>query len=237
MDTQRIEHIRQEEREYHEDCFENYKLYEKGSWLDKPIPLVMELAEQLDSNRPLTVLDLGCGAGRNSIPLAQLVKPAGGTVLCVDLLDKALEKVQEYSEEFEVEDVIETQQADIGEYKIAKNAFDYIVAASCLEHVKTPGVLEKVLDSLAKGTKSGGIIFIMMNTNIEEVDKASGKKRETLIEVIIPKERALELFRAHYEGWEELHLSDEPMELEITRDDIPVLLKADSLTVAYRKPS
>jgi SAM-dependent methyltransferase len=236
MDTQRIEHIRQEEKEYHEDCFEHYKLYEKGSWLDKPIPLVMDLAARFEPNRPLAVLDLGCGAGRNSIPLAQAVGPGGGTVLCVDLLDKALEKVQEYSEEFRVEDVIETQQADIGEYPIPRNAFDYIVAASCLEHVKTPDLLKKVLQSLADGTKSGGINYIMMNTNIEEVEKNSGKKRETLFEVVIPKQRALDLFRDNYEGWEELHSSDEPLELEIARDDIPVLLKADSLTVAFRKP-
>jgi 2-polyprenyl-3-methyl-5-hydroxy-6-metoxy-1,4-benzoquinol methylase len=236
MDTKRIEYIRQEEKEYHEDCFEHYKLFEKGSWLDKPIPMVMELAGRLGQSRPLAVLDLGCGAGRNSIPLAKWVKHAGGTVLCVDLLEIALEKVQEYSKEFLVNDVIETQQADIGEYPIPRDAFDYIVAASCLEHVKTPEVLKRVLHALADGTKNGGINFIMMNTNIEERDKKTGRKRETLIEVVIPKEWALELFRANYEGWEELRLTNEPMELEITRDDVPVILKADSLIVAYRKP-
>jgi hypothetical protein len=33
MESARIERIRQGERNYHEACYEEYKLFEPGSWL------------------------------------------------------------------------------------------------------------------------------------------------------------------------------------------------------------
>ncbi|MEC0228375.1 class I SAM-dependent methyltransferase [Paenibacillus alba] len=236
MNTARLQRIRQEEKQYHEACFEQHRLYAKGSWLDKPIPLVMQLIEKLDNERPLAFLDLGCGVGRNSIPLAQRLKPSIGRIHCVDLLDLALEKLQVYSHEFNVDPLISTEQADISSYEIPPDTYDYIVAASSLEHVKSEESFNKVLRRMAEGTKPGGINFIMMNTNIEEFDQRTGQKRETYIEVVMSQERALASLQAKYTGWERLHLSTTPMRLEITRQDVPILLQADSLMYAVKRP-
>ncbi|QYR21304.1 methyltransferase [Paenibacillus sp. sptzw28] len=65
----RIEKIRTEERNYHEACYENYKLFEAGSWLHKPVKTVMEYLAAFDDREYLSVLDLGSGVGRNSIPI------------------------------------------------------------------------------------------------------------------------------------------------------------------------
>ncbi|MDF2961798.1 MAG: methyltransferase [Paenibacillus sp.] len=233
--TSRLKLIRKEERKYHEKCFENYKLYQKGSWLHKPVPVIMEYASRFNLTHPVHILDLGCGVGRNSIPMARLVKDGGGKVHCVDLLDKALEKLKEYRSQYGVESVIETEQADIGEYRIREAFYDYIVAASSLEHVKSETVLREVLGKLAAGTKFRGINCIIMNTNIEEYDKISGQKRKPLIEIVMTKERVLETLRTCYDGWEQLHVSVSPMELEIERAGEPVILKADTLCFVVRK--
>ncbi|KIV63428.1 Methyltransferase [Bacillus mycoides] len=37
----RIDYIRQEEKKYHDLCYEQYKLFEAGSWLYKPVKTVM----------------------------------------------------------------------------------------------------------------------------------------------------------------------------------------------------
>lgn len=237
MNTARLQRIREEEKQYHEDCFEQHRLYNKGSWLDKPIPLIMELVKLIDHKHPLSILDLGCGVGRNSIPLAQWLKSSLGHVHGVDLLDMALEKLHTYSKEFRVEHLISTEQADISTYEIPPNSYDYIIAASSLEHVKSDTAFKQVLRRMAEGTKPGGINFILMNTNIEEFNRQTGRKRETLIEVVMPKENALAILQANYEGWEQLHLSDTPMRLDITRHDVPVILQADSLTYVVKKPS
>ncbi|ANE45631.1 methyltransferase [Paenibacillus swuensis] len=231
----RIEHIRKEEREYHENYYEHYSLYEKGTWLHKPVGVVLRMANRLNTGKPLNMLDLGCGIGRNSIPLAEIAMPAGGKVVCVDLLGKALTKLRQYASKFGVKSAIVTEKSDISDYVIPPDTYDYMIACSSLEHVKSEASLHKVLKSMADGTKVGGINTIVMHTNIEEYDIATGKKRETLFEIIKSKDDVLNLLSRNYDGWERLHLQEEPLELEINRGDDPVMLKADSVTIAVIK--
>lgn len=70
----RINYIRHEEKKYHDLCYEQYKLFETGSWLYKPVKTVMNLMNYFEGRNNLQVLDLGSGVGRNSIPLAQKIK-------------------------------------------------------------------------------------------------------------------------------------------------------------------
>lgn len=236
MDAVRFQQIRDEEKKYHEEFFENSELYEQGSWIDKPTPKIIELMTCFSLNQPIYVLDLGCGVGRNSIPLAKLAQLGGGHVHCVDLLQVALDKLKAYSKDYKVDDVISTQQADIGEFRIEGGAYDYIVVASCLEHVRSEAVLRQTLRRIAEGTRSGGINYIDMNTNIQEYDLHTGQRRDAFIELVLAKEKALDILRTSYAGWEEIHMEYKPIELEIRRDDTPVFFKADCLVFAVRKP-
>ena len=91
----RIELIRNEEKKYHDACYENYKLFVEGSWLHKPVKTVLDVLPQFKKNENMKVLDLGCGVGRNSIPIAEAIKHRNGKVICIDLLDSALTKLKE----------------------------------------------------------------------------------------------------------------------------------------------
>ncbi|HDR8054248.1 TPA: class I SAM-dependent methyltransferase, partial [Bacillus cereus] len=166
----RIDYIRQEEKKYHDLCYEQYKLFEIGSWLYKPVKTVMDLMDHFEGQNNLQVLDLGSGVGRNSIPIAQKLRNTSGTVTCVDLLNSALTKLQTYSKEHDVFEVIKTEQAAIENYHIDSNAYDYIVAVSSLEHVKSKEDFKKVLHSMKQGTKNGGINCLIINSNIQEID-------------------------------------------------------------------
>ncbi|SDZ11608.1 Tellurite resistance protein TehB [Bacillus sp. 166amftsu] len=177
----RIEFIRKEEKKYHDYCYDNYKLFEEGSWLHKPVKTVIDLISLFDGKDDLSVLDLGSGVGRNSIPLAQAIKENGGTVVCVDLLDSALQKLNQYSEEYEVKEVIQTEKADIGNYDIKPNNFDFIVAVSSLEHVQSEEVFGKVVQRMADGTKYNGINYIIVNSEVEEIDMDTNKKLDALM--------------------------------------------------------
>ena len=108
----RIDYIRQEEKKYHDLCYEQYKLFEAGSWLFKPVKTVMDLMNHFDGQNNLQVLDLGSGVGRNSIPIAKN-KNTSGTVTCVDLLNSALTKLQIYSKEHDVFEVIKQKKQQL----------------------------------------------------------------------------------------------------------------------------
>ncbi|HDR7998491.1 TPA: class I SAM-dependent methyltransferase, partial [Bacillus cereus] len=197
----RIEYIRQEEKKYHDLCYEQYKLFEIGSWLYKPVKTVMDLMDHFEGQNNLQVLDLGSGIGRNSIPIAQIIKNYNGTVTCVDLLDSALTKLKIYSKEHDVFEAIKTEQAEIENYHIDSNAYDYIVAVSSLEHVKSKEDLKKVLHSMKQGTKNGGINCLIINSNIQEIVLKTNEELEALIEINLPTDEMIHLLKSIYKGW------------------------------------
>lgn len=47
----RIGYIRQEEKKYHDLCYEQYKLFEAGSWLNKPVTTVMDLMDYFEGQK------------------------------------------------------------------------------------------------------------------------------------------------------------------------------------------
>ncbi|PZD96065.1 class I SAM-dependent methyltransferase [Paenibacillus sambharensis] len=239
----RIARVREQERLYHEHCFEENRLFQKGSWLEEPTEIVLQYAEEVtkaaeaSGSGPLYFLDLGSGVGRNSIPLADMLKNSeGGQVVCVDLLEKALDQLSEYSEAYQVADYIKAEQADISDYPIPARQYNYIVAASSLEHVRSEELLDRVLSRMREGTAAGGINCIVMHTSIAEYEARTGEKRETFFEVTMDPDAALAKLRQCYAGWEELHAKMEPQELEINRGDTPVILKATSLTYVVQRP-
>ncbi|MEW9184490.1 methyltransferase domain-containing protein [Bacillus mycoides] len=231
----KIEFIRNEEKKYHDYCYDNYKLFEEGSWLHKPVKTVIDLIPLFKGKNDLSVLDLGSGVGRNSIPLAQAIKKSGGKVVCVDLLDSALQKLNQYSEEYEVKEIIQTEKADIGNYDIKPNNFDFIVAVSSLEHVQSEELFEKVIQRMADGTKYNGINCIIVNSEVEEININTNEKLNALMEINIPTKEMMNKLRKIYNGWEVLNIIIKPLEYKIIRNENPVLLKTNAITYVVRK--
>ncbi len=231
----RIDYIRNEERKYHDLCYEQYKLFGTGSWLYKPVKTVMDLMDYFEGQTNLQVLDLGSGVGRNSIPIAQKIKNASGTVTCVDLLDSALTKLQTYSKEHDVFEVIKTEQAAIENYYIAPNTYNYIVAVSSLEHVQSEEDFKKVLHSMKKGTKIGGINCFIINSNIQEIDLHTNEELVALIEINLPTEDMLHLLKSIYKEWQEIEIEIKELAYNIVRNERHIQLKTNAITFVFQK--
>ncbi|MEH7464226.1 class I SAM-dependent methyltransferase [Bacillus thuringiensis] len=229
----RIQHIRQREKEYHEHCYANHKLFEEGSWLHKPVSGVIEMMNVFQDQQSVTALDLGCGVGRNSIPIAQRMQ--AGKVICVDMLSFALQRLQRYSYEFDVADRIQTVESTIEDYSITANEYDYIVAVSSLEHVPSKSALEKVLYHMEIGTKDNGLNYIVINSSVEEMDINTNVKLDPLFEVNLSTEEILCMLHRVYKGWEELHVVVKPLEYRIVRDEQSVSLRTKAITFCVRK--
>ncbi|PFB95858.1 SAM-dependent methyltransferase [Bacillus cereus] len=231
----RIDYIRQEEKKYHDLFYEQYKLFEAGSWLYKPVKTVMGMLNYFEGKKDLQILDLGSGVGRNSIPIAQKIMNSGGTVTCVDLLDSALMKLQVYSKEYGVFEYIKTEQAAIEDYYIAPNTYDYIVAVSSLEHVRSIDHLKKVLHSMKNGTKSGGINCLIVNSNIQEIDLETNQELNALIEINLSTEEMIRTLKGVYTEWQEVKVEIKKLAYDIVRNGTHIQLNTNAITFVMQK--
>jgi SAM-dependent methyltransferase len=232
---ERIRMIRDEERKYHEACYDQHKLYEPGSWLHKPVQTVMETLGRFGTEGALHVLDLGCGVGRNSIPIAEALKQRGGTIVCVDLLEAALHKLVKYCDHYGVRDHVQTHCSDIGDYQIAERTFDMIVAVSALEHLESKQKLKEVLERMAHGTKAFGINCIIMGTNIRETLLTGGDALEPMMELNLATDEAEALFSHVYRGWSVCFTVVKALQFHIERNNIPIRMECDCITYVVQR--
>lgn len=234
---ERVARIREEEKKYHEACYDDNKLFEEGSWLHKPVLTVMNNLDLLDQSGPISVLDLGCGVGRNSIPIAKVLQEhhIQGQVVCVDLLESALSKLMSYGEQFGVHNLLKPIASDIGNFTISEKEYDYIVAVSSLEHVNTEAMLHHTLHHMTVGTKDNGINCIIINTNIRETDIRSGESLEVLIEVNMETQAMEHLLSKAYTSWEVIDHHVKQLKFAIVRNERDILLSSDCITFVVRK--
>ncbi len=108
-----------------------------------PDPLVLEVASALPTGR---ALDLGSGAGRNSLGLADL----GWRVTAVDFSKVALDQLRSAAQERGQE--IEVVQADLLRYRPSQETFQLCLVANIhLPEGQLATVLEAAASSLARG--------------------------------------------------------------------------------------
>ncbi|MCU9614585.1 class I SAM-dependent methyltransferase [Caldibacillus lycopersici] len=231
----RLAVIREQEKRYHDYCYENYTLFAEGSWLNKPVITVLDLLPLIKDKKNIQVLDLGCGVGRNSIPIAEAIKGNNGKVVCVDLLDSALEKLKQYREEYQVREIIHLIKADIGSFEIQRDTYDFILAVSALEHVESVEVLEMVIKQMADGTKSGGVNCLVVNTDVEEINSETNGKADAQMEVNLSTNEMLELLSKNYYRWELLKSEVKPLQYLIHRGKHNILLKTNAITYVVQK--
>ncbi|EEL70618.1 hypothetical protein bcere0026_23760 [Bacillus mycoides] len=195
----------------------------------------MDMLNYLEGQKELQILDLGSGVGRNSIPIAQKIMNSGGTVTCVDLLDSALKKLQIYSKEYGVYEVIKTKHSAIEDYYIAPNTYDYIVAVSSLEHLKSEEDFKKVLYSMKTGTKIGGINCLIVNSNIQEIGLETNQKLDALVEINLPTEEMIWTLKSVYSEWQEVKVEIKSLSYDIVRNGKSITLKTNAITYVVQK--
>ncbi|MBO7743237.1 class I SAM-dependent methyltransferase [Paenibacillus sp. MWE-103] len=235
-DDERIAMIRGLEKTYHDDCYRNHRLFAPGSWLHKPVRTVMELLAAFDDREELQVLDLGCGVGRNGIPIAEKLAGRRGAVVCVDLLESAIGRLAEYGRTYGVESRLRPALSSIEAFAIEPGGYDFIIAVSTLEHLCSRPALETKLGDMVRGTRAGGIVCIIAGTGNTETDVLSGEPLEPMFEINLPTPDLLALLDGRFAGWDILMRSVKPLAFGIERNGRAVNLATDCVTFAARNP-
>lgn len=224
-------------QEYHKEFFKNAKLFEQGTWVAESEDDLLKLVEEhFGKKRNVQILDLGCGIGRNAIPIAKVVGPNGGKVTCVDVLDIAVEKLKENAKRYSVLDYIEPEIKEVEKFFIKKNYFDLVVSFSVLEHgVSDETAFFTVIQNIKNGTKSGGLNYLGITTNLEELDAKTLEKLSKDIVYDASFEKAKSDLEDVYKDWEILSAEKSFYKEEYVKNGKMIIWQSDFLTFVAKK--
>ncbi len=123
-------------------------------------PLAMELIAQAAVKSTTSirrVLDIGCGAGNNTLKLLQYASPFDCDLidLSLSMLEKAWERISSVNS-----GKIKTFQGDFRKISLPDQGYDVILAAAVLHHLRDNQDWEKAFNKLYSLTAPGGSIWI-----------------------------------------------------------------------------
>jgi len=139
--------------------------------VDFLFPYVKKRAKKFGIKDGMTVVDYGCGPGRYSIPIAEMVG-VKGRVYAVDIHEMALERVQDRIRKAGIKN-IKTSLAkgnDDGEYNsgLSDNAADVVCAIDMFFIIKKP---TEFLKEIRRILKPSGMLIIDDGHQSREVTK------------------------------------------------------------------
>ncbi|MCR5754062.1 MAG: class I SAM-dependent methyltransferase [Acetatifactor sp.] len=214
----RLCRIRQNEAASHTEVYTHEKLYASDTWLKKPIKTVQDIMPSFSGYKELRVLDLGCGVGRNSIYIAESFLGDACTIDCVDILDVAIDILKKNAGEHNVGNSINGFTKPIEEFAIPPAGYDLILAVSALEHIDTKQNFINKLREIAHGIRKNGIVCLVINSEVIEVDAETGAILEPNFEVNLKSDQIMTYLDGIFEGWTVIKETVVAQKYEIPRD-------------------
>ncbi len=231
----RLKQIRESEKQSHIEMYSNSELYKEGSWLRKPIKTILDIIPLFSDTPELNVLDLGCGVGRNCIAIAQSFKNIPCKIDCVDILNLAIEKLYDNAKELGVASSINGIVETIENYHIKENKYDLIIAVSALEHIDSEQSFLTKLYEIKNGVCSNGIVCLVINSDIVENEKSTGKEIPAQFEVNLPTEELQDILEKTFSGFKIIKTTISEQQYDIPRGDIVSELKTRVVTFVARR--
>ncbi len=155
-------------------------------WTKKPSKICFKALEILPVDRPMRLIDIGCGEGRNAVFFAR----NGFDVTAFDSAESGVEKTLRFAEEASVK--INAFQANMLEYRLDE-PFDVIFSSGCLQYIP-PQMRNEVLDNYKQHTNPGGLNVLSAFVNKPFIGKSPDA------ETTAHKWISGELF-THYHDW------------------------------------
>jgi len=150
----------EEIRERFDNDVERFSNIETGQTATIDAPLAMELITQAAVNSTVNiknVLDIGCGAGNNSLKLLEYTSAFNCDLvdLSVPMLNRAKERIAVQNKKN-----INIYAGDFRVLELPKNHYNIILAAAILHHLRDDLDWEKSFEKLYELTAPGGSVWI-----------------------------------------------------------------------------
>ncbi len=235
MTQSRLKQIRESEMKSHIEIYTNNELYKDGSWLRKPIKTILDIIPLFDDYSELNVLDLGCGVGRNCIAIAEYFKHIPCKIDCVDILELAIEKLCENAKKFGVDSSINGITQTIEDFCIEANKYDLIIAVSALEHINSEQSFYSKLAEISAGIRKNGMVCLVINSAVTEMDKLTGKPISAQFEVNLPTENIQAALKENFSDFYVVKTTVSEQQYDIPREDLISELNTKVVTFVARK--
>ncbi len=230
-----IAEIRRAEALSHTQIYTEAELFQKGSWLHKPVQAVLDVLQLFGGYTSFRGLDLGCGVGRNCIPVADHFKSIDCRMDCVDILPLAIEKLQENAVDYNVVHCIHGIVSSIDDYEIKASTYDLILAISALEHVDSEDAFVDKLYQIRGGLRNNGTAILLLNTNVQETDKYTGEKLQPQFEVNWNGDSLDAVFDEVFDGWRCLRHTTAHQKYDVPRGEKIAVLDTDVVVFTVQK--
>ena len=147
-------------RQRFDNDVERFSNIETGQAATVDAPLAMELITQAAFNstkRIQRVLDIGCGAGNNTIKLSDYVSPFDSDLvdLSLPMLERAQERISEVNTGH-----IRIFQGDFRTIDLPEQGYQVILAAAVLHHLRDDRDWESTFGKIYRLTAPGGSVWI-----------------------------------------------------------------------------
>jgi len=139
---------------------ERFSKLESGQAATIDAPLVLDLITQAAAAvtpSARDVLDVGCGAGNYTLKLLERIP--GLNAMLLDLSQPMLERARQRVRE-QTSGSVRTVQADVRTIDLGQDAFDIILAAAVLHHLRDEGEWIAVFGKLYRSLRPGGSLWI-----------------------------------------------------------------------------
>lgn len=130
---------------YYEEKYRSDEYY----WGVKPSYMCYEVLKLLPPDKPLKLIDIGCGEGKDAVFFAK----NGYKVSAFDITQSGIDKSKRLAEKHRVE--IDFFKADIRDFRL-ENSFDVIFCSGALHYIPTD-YIEQIIADYKCHTSDGGI--------------------------------------------------------------------------------
>lgn len=128
------------------------KVYDSENyyWGVEPSTMCYDVLRYLPPTRPLKLLDIGCGEGKDAVFFAR----CGYIVSAFDLAEAGLEKTRILAEKARV--TVNTFNANLWHYRLTEN-YDILYSSGVLDYIK-PDIRAEIMENYKSHVNDGGLV-------------------------------------------------------------------------------
>ena len=129
-----------------------------------------------------------------------------------------------------IEDQVSGHVCPLEEYPIPRESYDLILAVSALEHVDSTKTFFRKLLEIREGIIPGGIVCLILNTQVEEKDAVTDEWLDAQFEVNLPTDFLLKKLKEIFGGWKILKETVKHQSWRTERKDRSVQIMTNVVT-------